>query len=658
MTQPRRGNGLPAGALLLLLAMGACAPSDIADAAGRPSPGAGLPAETALDWPTYGGQPSGSQYSSLAQINTGNVRRLELAWSHRTSEVSEWSPEVHGTNYQVTPILANHKLYLCTPFNNVLALDPASGEELWKFDFGKPRAETMYGYHNCRGVAYWQAAAPTEAAGFCGKRVFEATDNGFLLALDGDSGQLCPDFGQRGRIDLNALDYRGDGRISLTSPPVIYQDLAIVGGAVIDNKWRDSLDGIVRAFDVRSGAEVWRWNPIPEHLSAEVGGANAWAPLSVDEERGWVFLPIGSPSYDTYGVNRADPIPFGNAVVALDALTGKPIWSYQTVHHDLWDYDLPSMPSLVTLRRQARPVPAVLQAAKTGFVFVLDRETGTPLFPVREKPVPQTDVPGERSAPTQPFPLAPPPMASQSIKAEDAWGLALFDRRECREKLAGLRNEGLFTPPSINGAVLHPSFLGGSNWGGVAYDQSTGLAVVNSSNLVSSVTLKPRPQFDAQDPALAGASVYEMRGAPYVMLRQVLLSSLGVPCNPPPWGQLTALDLNSGELRWQVPFGRMELAGGWLRSPAAWGAPNQGGPIITGGGLVFIGASLDSRLRAYDLLSGKELWSAKTPAPATATPMTYQFGPQGRQYVVVAAGGNGAFETKLSDAILAYALPE
>ena len=612
-------------------------------------------AEHANDWPTYGGQSSGTQYSSLDQINTQNVENLQQVWIFHTGDVSEGSTDSHETNYQVTPILANQKLYLCTPLNNVIALDPGTGTEVWRFDFNKPKTETMYGYHNCRGVSYWQASSAEGTKRFCGKRILQGTDNGFLIALDADTGRPCLGFGDDGRIDLNALDYRGEGKISVTSPPAIHQDVVIVGGTVIDNKFRDSLDGIVRGFNIRTGEQVWEWNPIPEHLSDQVGGANTWAPISVDQENGWVFLPTGSPSYDTYGVNRKDPIPFGNAVVVLKAATGELVWSYQTVHHDLWDYDLAAMPTLVTVIRDGDPVQAVIQATKTGLVFGFNRGTGAPLFEIEERNVPATDVPGEYSSPTQPFPVLPAPVTSQEISADDAWGTAIVDTRGCRKALEGLRNEGIFTPPSVKGSVLHPSFLGGTNWGGVAYDAETGLAVLNSSNLVSAVTLMPREEFEADD-VKTGTSTYEMRESPYVMLRKVLLSSFGAPCNPPPWGQLTAIDMNTGEKRWQIPFGRVEF-GGLIRTLPSWGAPNQGGPIITKGGLVFIGASLDSRFRAYDLKTGEELWSAETPAPATATPMTYQYGSDNRQYVVIAAGGHGGFDTKLSDSIVAFALP-
>lgn len=605
-----------------------------------------------LAWPSYGGDPTGTQYSSAKQITRKNVGDLTRAWVYHTGELSEGSETMDQTVHQVTPILANERLYLCTPLNNIVALDPQSGTELWRVDPGKAKTGTMYSSHVCRGVAYWESGNPNEKSQSCGKRVFQLAQFGTLMAVDADTGELCQDFADKGRLELNSLDYKGDGVLNATSPPAIFQDVVIVGGTVIDNKWKDSMDGIVRGFDVRTGKELWHFNPIPEHLSAQVGGANTWAPISVDPERGWVFLPTGSPSYDTYGVNRKDPIPFGNAVVVLNALDGEVVWSYQTVHHDLWDYDLASMPTLATVMHEGVQKEAVIQATKTGFVFVLDRLTGEPLFDVVEKPVPASDIAGEFASPTQPIPTLPKPVTSQSVTADDAWGALVFDKRECRNKLSQYRNEGIFTPPSIQGSILHPSFLGGTNWGGVAIDEQTGVAVLNSSNLVARVSLVPRDDYDDNSQE-AGVSDYEMNGAPFVMLREVLMSSVGAPCNPPPWGSLTAIDLNNGETLWSVPFGRVDF-GGPFDSLPAWGAPNQGGPIVTAGGLIFIGASLDSRFRAYDITSGEELWSTDVPAPATATPMTYVF--KGTQYVVVAAGGHGGFQTKLSDAIVAFAL--
>lgn len=605
------------------------------------------------DWPTYGGQPGGSQYSSIRQINRSNVRELKVAWTYNSGDMRRRSKFSHPTTSEVTPILANDSLYLCTPLSNVVSLDPSTGVEKWRFEFAKSPEETTNPVYNCRGVSYWESGASTSKRVACEKRVIEATDSGFLLALDADTGLPCIGFGVNGKVDLNALDYAGDGRISVTSPPAIAGDVIVIGGTVADNRDLDTLDGIVRGFDVRSGKELWSWNPIPADLSDRVGGANTWAPISVDEERGWVFLPTGSPSWDNFGTNRIGRIPDGNAVVVLDAQSGKKIWSYQTTHHDLWDYDLAAMPTLGTVVREGRRVDAVIQATKTGMIFLLDRETGRPLFPVEERPVPMSDIPGETSAATQPFPVLPAPVSSHSLSSADAWGITIFDQFICRERISALRNEGLYTPPSLHGSLLYPSFLGGVNWGGLAYDELNSIAVVNSTDVPLSIQLHERKKFDRERDAPEGYSVFSMDGSPYMATRGPIISPWGVPCNPPPWGRLTAIDMNSGETLWQVPFGGIEVVAG-ISSPSAWGAPNQGGPIITGGGLIFIGASLDARLRAYDLATGEELWSEKLPAPATATPMTYDA--NGRQFVVIAAGGHASLKTELSDAIVAFSL--
>ncbi len=642
--------------LLSLAALASCSAHQEPGKAAQAAPEIATSEADATGWPAYGGQPSGTQYSALDQINRSNISQLDVAWVHHTGDFSLGTATAETTINEMTPIYENNRLYICTPFNRVAALDPASGKEEWSFDPKKPLTGTMYGQNLCRGVAYWQAQDAAMRGQACGKRIFFATQNGVLLALDADMGKLCPGFGQAGRIDLAKLDYKGEGEASNTSPPAIYKNVVIVGGTVVDNKYKNSLDGIVRAFDAVTGKEIWNWDPIPAKISDVTGAANAWAPISIDMERGWVFLPTGSASYDTYGVNRLAPIPDANAVVALDALTGKRIWSYQTIHHDLWDYDLASMPTLARIEKGGKAVDAVIQGTKTGNIFVLDRQTGKPLFPVKEMAVPKSDMPGERASPTQPMPVLPKAVTSQKVTSDDAWGVLGFDQAACRDMMAGLRNEGIFTPPSVKGSLLHPSFLGGTNWGGIAYDPNSGLAIVNSSNLVSSVTLMPREQYDQKRDGGPGVAVYEMRGSPFVMLRKVLLSPLGAPCNPPPWGQLTAIDMKTGKQRWQIPFGRVEFSTK-LRSLASWGAPNQGGPIVTKGGLIFIGASLDSRFRAYDIQTGKEVWNYEVPAPATATPMTFRHS-DGRQYVVVSAGGHGGFGTKLSDALVAFALPE
>jgi quinoprotein glucose dehydrogenase len=611
-------------------------------------------------WPTYAGSPGGSQYSSLSQINKDNVKELSVAWTYHSGDVSDGSDGSAKTPLEVNPILANEKLYICTPYNRVVALDPGSGEELWNHDPGLDRKNTYSKGSYCRGVAYWSANDSLDAARSCSKRVLSGIGDGRLIALDADTGKLCEDFGDNGQIDLNSFEYNGDGTISLASPPAIYQDVVILGSTILDGEWSNAPDGIVRAFDVRSGKELWNWNPIPAHLRSTIGGANTWAPISIDAKRGWVFLPTGSPSQDPYGANRTESLPNGNAVVVLDALSGKKIWSYQTIHHDLWDYDLPSMPTLVEVDRQGEKIEAVLQATKTGYLFVLDRLTGRPLFPVDEMAVPESDIPGELASPTQPRPQLPPPFTTHTVNADDAFGLTFWDRQQCRKKIQALRNEGLYTPPSVKGSVLLPSTSGGSNWGGIAYDPESGLAVVNSTNVLTLQKLAPREGFETSKDAekKPGKSIAMMPGTPYVWIREFLSSPLGLPCNPPPWGNLTAIDTTKGTIRWQIPFGRKPFGFGLFDSPEKWGAPNQGGPIITKGGLVFIGASLDSRLRAYDLRTGEEVWSAALPAPGTATPMTYRHGKNNKQFIVIAAGGYPTFEAKLSDTIIAFSLPD
>jgi glucose dehydrogenase len=489
-----------------------------------------------------------------------------------------------------------------------------------------------------------------------------------LLALDAANGRPCVDFGHSGMVRLGDVPgydapNRGEhsaGWYHMTSPPTVIDDLVIVGSAIDDNNRTDMPSGVVRAFDARTGALRWHWDPIPPNRTSATptsrpwnsGAANAWSVMAADPARHLVFIPTGSASPDYYGGLRPGDDKWANSVVALDARSGKLKWGFQLVHHDLWDYDSASPPLLATIHREGRDIPVVVQGNKTGFLYVLNRETGVPVFPVEERPVPKSDVDGEDASPTQPFPTAPPPLSLQHLSANEAWGPTEKDREFCRTELAKLRNQGLFTPPSLQGTLAMPGNLGGMTWSGYAFDPANHLLVVNVNDLPARVRLIPRDKVkdDTEDGSYA-----RQAGTPYGMLRRFLQSPSDLPCNPPPWGRLVAVDVAEGTIRWQVPLGSMENFGGAQGSIPA-GSINLGGPIVTAAGLVFIAGTVDPHLRAFDINTGAELWKAELPASGHATPMTYEV--HGRQYVVVAAGGHQAIhEEPQGDAIVAFALP-
>ena len=602
-------------------------------------------------WSSAGGASGGGQYSSLTQITRENVRTLRPAWTHRSGDFAPVDGPDGGTAYEPTAILAKGTLYYCTPFNRVFALDPESGAERWVIDLWAATS-TKREIGTCRGVAYWEADTPANAP--CERRLFKGDIAGRVFAIDADTGKLCEDFGSGGFVDFNTFENHGQGRVSITSPPSIYGDIVIFGDLVPDNFTTDTADGIVRALDVRTGREVWTFNPIPEALRAVTGGANVWTLTAIDTANGILYLPTTSPSVDVYGGHRTADIPLASAVVALKAETGEVLWHHQIVHHDLFDYDLPAQPILVDVQRGNATVPAVVQITKTGFAYVLNRLTGEPLFPIEERPVPVSDIPEERSAPTQPIPQLPEPFSRQTLTRDDVFGLTWFDRAACRKKFDAARYEGMFTPVSLKGSLILPSMSGGGTWGAAAVDPARQVLIVRAQNVATIMRLVPVPEGGEHiEGGRLDFLTRPLHGTPYRMTGEVFLSPLGVPCVPPPWGELTALDLVTGKTLWRIPLGHVIRRA--IKSPGAWGSPGYGGPLVTASGLIFIGATFDSRFRAFDIDDGRLLWEAQVPAPAIAVPMTYEVG--GRQYVVIAAGGTAYGDDQLADALVAFALP-
>jgi quinoprotein glucose dehydrogenase len=659
------------GILLLLLA--ACTrPAAIRD-----------PEAAVAEWPAYGNDPGSSRYSPLVEINRSNVGNLRVAWTYHTGDISEgkstWNGQaVHAkSTFEATPLMSDGTLYFPTPFNRIIALDAETGREKWTFDPHLDRIGHYGDDFTSRGLAL-RVDAAIPAGQPCRKTLYEATLDGRLVAVDAETGHACAAFGTGGQVSLktginlqSGIDHLIAGEYHFTSAPAVVGGVVIVGSAINDNDRIEMPSGVVRAYDARSGALVWSWDPIPRdpsdparsswHNGADrTGAANVWGPISADPEHDLVILPTTSPSPDYFGGERQGPDLYANSVVALRASTGKLVWAFQAVHHDLWDYDLPTGPSLIEVERGGRRIPALAQPTKMGFLFILDRDTGQPVFPVEERPVPQDGAPGEWLSPTQPFPMAPPPLARNRLEPSDAWGLTPWDRGQCREAISGLRR-GMFTPPGLKASLQFPGNAGGTNWGGVSFDRGRDLILVNQTNIAVVVQLIPRAEAPERWRTSGGEQdgweYAPMKGTPYVMRRKALLSRWGLPCTPPPWGTLAAVDAATGKIRWQVPLGTVrELAP--VPLPIGWGTPTLGGPLTTAGGLTFIGATVDSTFRAFDTDTGRELWHARVPASAVATPMTYRARPNGRQYVVVAAGGHGKIGgIKLGDGLVAFALP-
>ncbi len=607
--------------------------------------------QTAPDtgWPTYGNDPGGTRYSPARQISRDNVAQLQVAWTYRTGAFPFDEELDHKAAFEATPILVGGELFLSTPYDHVIALNAKTGAKIWEFD---PKVEHPYGFSEVtsRGVSAWRDAT-AKPGKTCSLRIFIGTLDARLIALDGETGKPCADFGTGGEIDLtNEVKLRDPGDYQVTSAPVIAKDLVITGSSEGDNRAVTVERGIVRAFDARTGKLRWTWDPIAPwayQSMPRTGAGNAWSTLSLDAQRDLVFVPTGSASPDYYGGFRKGENKWANSVVALKASTGEFVWGFQVVHHDLWDYDVASQPTLFAWKDGT---PAIAITTKMGRVFVLNRLNGKPLLPVEERPVAKSDIEGEESWPTQPASTIS--LVPEKLSAEDAWGKDEAERQSCAQKIKEAHAVDIFTPPSLQGTLVFPGNVGGVNWGSGAYDPERHLLFVDTNRLPIFVKLIARDQFDAARKnatdvdRLHGEFAWQ-RGAPFAMFRTPLLSPSGLPCNAPPWGTIAAVDLFEGKKVWDVPLGS------FLPS-AMTGTITLGGPMATAGGIVFTAAAMDNYLRAFDSETGKEIWRYQLPAGGQATPMTYTLG--GKQYLVICAGGHGKLGTKQGDYVTALTL--
>ena len=631
---------------------------EVAAASGATLP----PSESAVpagEWLAYGRTRGGSHYSPLNAITPENVGQLQRAWHYHTGDVrTEEDPE--ETTYEVTPTMVDGLLYLCTPHHIAIALDPVTGEERWRYD-AKVGISGMRQHQTCRGLSYY-TVENAEPGSACAARVLLPTADARLLALDAKTGTLCPGFGTNGAVDLWAdMPYVYEGAYYSTSPPVFAGGLIVIGGAVNDNVSTTEPSGVIRAYDATNGALVWNFDsgnpdqtePLPEGQTYVGSSPNAWSLLSVDEELGLVYAPMGNAPPDQYGGDRTPETErFSSSVVALDLLSGQLRWVRQLVHHDLWDMDTPSQPQLVDLPRNGQMVPALVQATKQGDIYVLDRRTGEPLLPVTEHPAPQGAAEGDFTAPTQP--RSAMSFAPEPLRESDMWGASLLDQLYCRIEFRQMRFEGRYTPPSVQGTLVYPGNFGTFNWGGVAIDPVRQIVFANPVYLAFRVKLIPRADDTTNYVSEGEPGFNENYGAPYAAEMRPFWSPIGLPCQQPPWGYVAAADLNTGEVIWKHRNGTVRDLSP-LPLPFEMGVPSIGGPIVTAGGVAFHSGTLDYYVRAFDVTDGRELWRDRLPAGGQATPMTYR-GADGRQYVVVVAGGHGSTGTKAGDSVIAYTL--
>ncbi len=683
--------------VVLLASLGAAAvswprePRRVVGAARPPAaaaaPAAGSPAPAADEWTAYGGNGMGQRYSALDQITPANVGQLQEAWHFRTGDVRGQPGDPEETTFEVTPLKIGERLFLCTPHQSVVALDATTGAQVWRYTPEIKRPLALQ-HLTCRGLSYdpgsavrpaaaatpagtAPAPAPAPPGGDCEAKLFMPTADGRVIALSPETGKPCMRFGGgTGQIDLwKNMPNVKPGSYYSTSPVVVTRSLVIVGGTVLDNVSTQETSGVIRAFDIDTGALVWNWDagnpedtaPIAPDRTYTANSPNSWSISSVDEALGMVYVPIGNQPPDQWGGKRSEGAErYSSSVVALDLATGRVRWSFQTVHHDLWDYDVPSQPTLVDLRIGSETVPALVQPTKQGELFVLDRRDGKPVVKVHERPAPQGAAEGDHTSLTQPvseLSFDPP-----ALTPADMWGGTVFDQLACRIAFHRLRYEGRYTPPSTQGSLIHPGNFGVFNWGGIAVDPKRQLAFTTPASLAFVSKLIPRADdttlyVQGKDrPNDSLPALNENFGAPFAVQLRAFTSVFGLPCQAPPWGYVAGADLRTGRVVWMHKNGTVRDSSP-LPLPFAMGVPSLGGPMMTAGGVAFLSGTLDYYLRAYDVGNGKELWRSRLPAGGQATPMTYR-GRDGRQFVVVAAGGHGSLGTKTGDSVIAYALPK
>ena len=623
------------------------------------------------DWRSYGRTQFGQRYSPLTQITPANAKNLKVAWTFQTGDLPGKNDPVE-TTFEVTPIKVRDTLYLCSQHQRLFALEAKTGKLRWSFD-PKVQDNPTFQHLTCRGVSYHETAPSavnadgTPVPADCRRRIFLPVNDGRMIALDAETGKPCESFANHGTLDLQeGMGIKTAGFYEPTSPPVVSDRILVVAGAVIDNYSTEEPSGVIRGFDVHTGKLVWAWdsgaadeNELPSATHTYTNNSpNSWITASFDPKLGLVYLPMGVQTPDIWGGNRdALAERYASALVALDINTGRRVWSYQTVHHDLWDMDLPAQPTLVDLSTSNGVVPAVLQPTKTGNLFVLDRRTGQAIVPAPERPVPQGAAPGDHVAATQPFSdLTFRP--EEKLTGADMWGATIFDQLACRILLHRMRYEGTFTPPSLQGTLVFPGNLGMFEWGGVAVDPIRQIAIANPiaipfvSKLIPRGPDNPTAPNGAHPPG-SEIGVQPMYGTPYGVVLHPFVSPIGLPCKRPPWGFMAGIDLKTMKIAWMHRNGTIRDSAP-IPVPIKMGMPSLGGPLTTAGGVAFLTSTADYFIRAYDVRNGDQLWEDRLPAGGQSTPMSYEV--DGEQYVVTAAGGHGSFGTKVGDYVIAYAL--